>query len=309
MKFSTGIIISALAFNVFAETPTNISPGPLLDRRDAKPTMTDPLWKRNGEDDAEGSVPSPLRSDAEASGGRGRSGRGGDGSHSPSRFRQLSKSITLDSLVKKVYEKYKHLWTEDLRGRILAFGQKISVAAGNKAQMVGRFRYPKSCWRKWGLKHPRERKLKRRADLVSKLENILNKSRSYAKLHRDLLQATAETIAGGTKDIALVLRKVSDNAQEWAANIDTLVKTEFTKLLASMSKNPNSVSKAIETARGYVNNIQLYAKLSAANSNKIAIMIRDPTKAEQLGQKVEEVKDNGATADRRRGFKMRPSSP
>ncbi|KAJ1340246.1 hypothetical protein BSLG_005132 [Batrachochytrium salamandrivorans] len=173
----------------------------------------------------------------------------------------------------------------------------------------GSLQIPEKLLEEVGSKAPAGEKVKTTRDLVSKLENILNKSRSYAKLHRDLLQATAETIAGGTKDIALVLRKVSDNAQEWAANIDTLVKTEFTKLLASMSKNPNSVSKAIETARGYVNNIQLYAKLSAANSNKIAIMIRDPTKAEQLGQKVEEVKDNGATADRRRGFKMRPSSP
>ncbi|KAH6581496.1 hypothetical protein BASA60_002396 [Batrachochytrium salamandrivorans] len=116
MKFSTGIIISALAFNVFAETPTNISPGPLLDRRDAKPTMTDPLWKRNGEDDAEGSVPSPLRSDAEASGGRGRSGAWWS-------MRNINISGQRTSA-----------------GEVLAFGQKLSVAAGNKARRTVRGR-------------------------------------------------------------------------------------------------------------------------------------------------------------------------
>ncbi|KAJ1340247.1 hypothetical protein BSLG_005133 [Batrachochytrium salamandrivorans] len=101
--------------------------------------MTDPLWKRNNEDDAEGSVPSPLRSDAEASGGSSRSGRGSSrsrdpsGSGSPSRFRQLSNPITMNGLVVRVYDKYQGTWTEERRKEVLAFGQKPSTAAGKRA--------------------------------------------------------------------------------------------------------------------------------------------------------------------------------
>ncbi|KAJ1330519.1 hypothetical protein BSLG_009281 [Batrachochytrium salamandrivorans] len=157
-------------------------------------------------------------------------------------------------------------------------------------------------------KAPEREKGRMKVGFVEKFEGIIAKSRDYAKLHRSLLEETAKTISGGTRDIALALKKASENAQEWAANTDTLVKTEFKSFLASVSKNPNSVSKVIETAQGYVNNIQLYAKLFAANSNKIAIMIRDPTKAEDLSKKVEEVKDNGAITDRRRGVKGRSSS-
>ncbi|KAH6573930.1 hypothetical protein BASA60_005827 [Batrachochytrium salamandrivorans] len=107
--------------------------------------------------------------------------------------------------------------------------------------------------------------------------------------------------------MAFALEKASNNAYMWVDHIDTLVKEDFTKFLNRISKNSNSVSKVIETAQGYVNNIRLYYKLSAANSNKIAIMIRDTTKAEQLAQKVEMVQDEGATTNQRK--ELRRGSP
>ncbi|KAH6597369.1 hypothetical protein BASA50_004511 [Batrachochytrium salamandrivorans] len=366
MKFSTGIILSALAFNAFAATPTNISPGPILDRRDAeptmtdqlwkrngdddtKPTMTDPLWKRNGDDDAEGSVPSSLRSDAGASGGRSRSGRGGDrsrsssGSRSPSRSRRLPDLITLNALVVRVYDEHKPIWTEDRRKEVLAFGQKPSVAAGNKVRRKirgeagtamgkeiemllqqslrftnilviiniradGPFQIPEKLLEEVVSKMPEREKSRMKVGFVEKLESIIARSREHAKSHRSLLEATAKTISGGTKDIALALKKALDNAQDWAANIDTLVKTDFKDFLASISKNPNSVSKAIEIAQKYVNDVQVYTSLLEKHYDKFVLMIRDPTKAKQLEERVEEVPQRTTPLTRKGGVKGRPSS-
>ncbi|KAH6597359.1 hypothetical protein BASA50_004501 [Batrachochytrium salamandrivorans] len=269
MRFSTGIILSALAFNVFAATPTNISPGPLLDRRDAEPTMTDPLWKRNGEDDtkptmtdplwkrnneddAEGSVPSPLRSDAEASGGSSRSGRGSSrsrdpsGSGSPSRFRQLSNPITMNGLVVRVYDKYQVPGQRSVARKFLRLVRNpalllVKERVGSlKGELARRNDWPFSALAnlldEMGSKMPVGEKDRMMAGFVEKLESIITKSRDYAKSHRRLLQATAEAIASGKTDMALALEKASNNAYMWVDHIDTLVKEEFTRFLTEFLK-------------------------------------------------------------------------
>ncbi|KAH6593018.1 hypothetical protein BASA61_004405 [Batrachochytrium salamandrivorans] len=300
---------------------------PILDRRDAeptmtdqlwkrngdddtKPTMTDPLWKRNGDDDAEGSVPSSLRSDAGASGGRSRSGRGGDrsrsssGSRSPSRSRRLPDLITLNALVVRVYDEHKPIWTEDRR--------KGSSCVWSETQRCcwadGPFQIPEKLLEEVVSKMPEREKSRMKVGFVEKLESIIARSREHAKSHRSLLEATAKTISGGTKDIALALKKALDNAQDWAANIDTLVKTDFKDFLASISKNPNSVSKAIEIAQKYVNDVQVYTSLLEKHYDKFVLMIRDPTKAKQLEERVEEVPQRTTPLTRKGGVKGRPSS-
>ncbi|KAJ1340245.1 hypothetical protein BSLG_005131 [Batrachochytrium salamandrivorans] len=299
--------------------------------------MTGSLWKRNNGDEEEGAAQSSPGSDAGASGGSNRSGRGGDKS------RQLPDLISLKELVLQIYEKYKHLWTEDRCEQILAFGQKLSAAAGKRAsgtvggkignvvgkeiemllqqslrftnimtliniRTTGPVQIPEKLLKEVVSKAPKEERVKTTYTLVDKLESIITKSRDYAKSHRKLLKETAETISGGAKDIVAALEKASDNAQEWAANIDILVKTDFKDFLASIPKGTTSISKAIETAQDYANNIQTYSNLFAANYNKITIMIQHPDKAEELGQKVEEVPQRTTPLKRKGGVKGRLTS-
>ncbi|KAH6565918.1 hypothetical protein BASA62_007001 [Batrachochytrium salamandrivorans] len=181
MKFSTGIILSALAFNAFAATPTNISPGPLLDH-------------------------------AGASGGRSRSGRGGDrsrsssGSRSPSRSRRLPDLITLNALVVRVYDEHKPIWTEDRRKEVLAFGQKPSVAAGNKMPLQKLLEEVVS-------KMPVGEKSRMKVGFVEKLESIITRSRDYAKSHRKSTPSNSRAISSGTNKYGVRSEKGIDNAQ------------------------------------------------------------------------------------------------
>ncbi|KAJ1330520.1 hypothetical protein BSLG_009282 [Batrachochytrium salamandrivorans] len=304
--------------------------------------MTDPLWKRNGDDDAEGSAQSSLRSDAGASGGSSRSDRG-----SPRTRRLPTKTsfpqISLKELVARVYEENQYLWEEGLRKRILSFGQETSVAAGKKARgrvegeagtamgkeitellhqsqqfshiMViinirdtGPFQIPEKLLKEVGSKAPAGEKVKTTRDLVSRLEGILNKSRNYAKSHRSLLEEIAKTISRGTRDIARILEKMMKDAQNWAANIDTLVKEEFKRFLASIPKGTTSLSNVIRIAQDYATNIQTYANLLEKHHEKAILMIRDPTKAKQLEERVEMVPHKITPFTRKGGVKMRSSS-
>ncbi|KAH6573926.1 hypothetical protein BASA60_005823 [Batrachochytrium salamandrivorans] len=98
MRFSTGIILSALAFSVFDATPTSINPSSLLSRRALEPTMTGSLWKRNNGDEEEGAAQSSPESDASASGGSSRSDRsGGDDDHGPPRSSRLPTKTSFSS--------------------------------------------------------------------------------------------------------------------------------------------------------------------------------------------------------------------
>ncbi|KAJ1330521.1 hypothetical protein BSLG_009283 [Batrachochytrium salamandrivorans] len=304
--------------------------------------------RNNGDEEEGAAQSSPESDASASGGSSRSDRSGGDDDHGPPRSSRLPTKtsfpqISLKDLVLQIYDEHKHLWTKDRREQILAFGQKPSVAAGSKMRRkiggeagiamgkeitallhqsqqfsnimtlinirtTGPFQIPEKLLKEVVSKAPEEERVKTTYTLVDKLESVITKSRNYAKSHRELLKEIAATISGGTKDIVAALKKALDNAKDWAANIDTLVKTGFKDFLASIPKGETSVFKAIATAQSYANNIQVYASLLEKHYDKFVLMIQDPTKAEQLGQKVEEVPHISAPLKRKGGVKGRPTS-